>query len=95
VIPAIRKEFLSMMKLRNLFAAAALAAGTALAGSAQAAPAGIGNTTPPAIESGSAATPVYHWHRRCWPVYRWVWTHWGWRYRYVGTRCRPRHHHWY
>jgi hypothetical protein len=20
-----------------------------------------------------------------------VWTHWGWRYRYVGHRCAPRH----
>ena len=78
-----------MTNLRNLLVATAVLAATSLAGAAQAAPAGIGNATPPAIEQGTEATPVYHW-RRCWPVYRWVWTHWGWRYRYVGTRCAPR-----
>ena len=85
-----------MTTLRNLLVAAAIAAAAGLAGLAQAAPANIGATPPAALpgETGEAATPVHHWHRHCWPVYRWVWTHWGWQYRYVGTHCRPRWHHW-
>jgi hypothetical protein len=77
-----------MTSLRILVVVAALAAGTA--GAAGAAPANVGKIAPPAIGEGEAATPV-HWHRHCWPVRRWVWTHWGWRYRYVGHRCAPRY----
>jgi len=85
-----------MTNLRNLLVASALAAAAALGstGSAGAAPANAGNITPPAA-GGEAATPVHHWRQRCWPVYRWVWTHWGWRHVYVGTRCRPRYHHYH
>lgn len=85
-----------MTKLRKFIAATAIAAGLGLAGAAQAAPGGIGNVAPPAATPGEGAVPAYHWRRHCWPVYRWVWTHWGWRYRYVGTRCRPhwRHYYW-
>jgi hypothetical protein len=75
-----------------LAVAAVVAAGLATAGAAAAAPAHLANVAPPTVESESAA-PVYHWRQRCWPEYRWVWTHWGWRYRYVGTRCAPRYHH--
>jgi hypothetical protein len=66
-------------------------------GVAQAAPTNLGNVTPPAASETEAVSPVYHGHRRCWPVRRWVWTHWGWRYRYVGTRCAPpyRYHYHY
>jgi len=28
-------------------------------------------------------------------VRRWVWTHWGWQYRYVGHRCAPRYYYHY
>ncbi|HEY7609770.1 MAG TPA: hypothetical protein VIF14_11110 [Alphaproteobacteria bacterium] len=76
-----------MTRLRILVVAAALAAGPA--GAAGAAPAGVGNIAPPVASEGEAATPVHHWHRHCWPVRRWVWTHWGWRYRTVGHRCAP------
>jgi hypothetical protein len=82
-----------MTRLRSLAIAALVAAGAA--GTAAAAPANLGNTTPPVATEGEAATPVYHWHRRCWPVHRWVWTHWGWRYRYVGHRCARPHHYYY
>jgi len=81
-----------MTKLRSIAVAAVLAAG--MAGTAEAAPANLGPFAPQvAAESESAATPAYHRHRRCWPVRRWVWTHWGWRYRYVGRRCAPRYRH--
>lgn len=84
-----------MNHLRKFAAAAALATVAALGagGAAKALPAGATNIAPPAgAESSEAATPVYHRQRRCWPVHRWVWTHWGWRYRYVGTRCAPAYH---
>ena len=83
-----------MTRSRYLAVAAVLAAGLATAGAAEAAPAHLGNVTPPTVESESAP-PVYHWRRRCWPIYRWVWTHWGYRYRYVGTRCAPRYRHYW
>jgi hypothetical protein len=79
---------LGRLALASLFAAAG---GMGAAGPAKASPASAVNVTPPAIEAGEAATPVYHRHRACWPKYRWVWTYWGWRYAYVGMRCRPRH----
>lgn len=79
-----------MTNLRSIAVAVLLAAGAA--GTAAAAPANLGPVAPPVTaESESAITPVYHRHRRCWPVHRWVWTHWGWRYRYVGHRCAPRY----
>ncbi len=88
-----------MNTIRHIASAAIVAAAASLgaAGAAQALPAGAANFAPPAVEFDATATPVYHRHRRCWPVYRWVWTHWGWRYRYVGTHCaRPRYHpYWY
>jgi hypothetical protein len=74
-----------MTRLRNLAVAALLTAG--VSGTAAAAPASLGNVTPPAATEGEAATPVYHWRRHCWPMHRWVPTPWGWRYRYVGHRC--------
>ena len=80
-----------MTRSRNLAVAAVVAAGLATAGAAQAAPANLGNVMPPIVSESEAATPAYHWRQRCWPVYRWVWTHWGWRYRYVGHRCAPRY----
>ena len=82
-----------MTSLRNLAIAAIVAVGAA--GAAEAAPANLGNVTPPLASEGEAVTPVYHRHRRCWPVHRWVWTHWGWRYRYVGHRCAPRYGYYY
>ena len=82
-----------MTWLRNLALAAALAIGAS--GTAAAAPANLGAVTPPVAAEGVAATEVRHWHRRCWPVHRWVWTHWGWRYRYVGHRCAPRYRYYY
>lgn len=87
-----------MNTIRHIAAAAIVAAASlGAAGAAQALPAVATNVAPPGVDSESATTPVYHWHRRCWPVHRWVWTHWGWRYRYVGTRCaRPRYRpYWY
>ena len=85
-----------MNMLRNLAVASAVAValGLGATGTATAAPAGIANIMPPAAAPSEAANLVRHghWQRRCWPVYRWVWTHWGWRYRYVGTRCAPRRH---
>jgi hypothetical protein len=85
-----------MTRLRTLAVAAALAAGLAAPGAAEAAAPNAGNVTPPAATEGEAATPVYHGRRRCWPVHRWVWTHWGWRYRYVGHRCaRPHRYHYH
>ena len=81
-----------MTHLRSIAVAMFLAAG--MAGTAEAAPANLGPAAPPVTaERDGAVTPVYHWRRRCWPVRRWVWTHWGWRYRYVGTRCAPRYRH--
>lgn len=81
-----------MTNLRSIAVAAILAAGAT--GTAGAAPANLGRAAPPlAAESEGAVTPVYHSHRRCWPVRRWVWTHRGWRYRYVGHRCAPRNRH--
>lgn len=82
-----------MTKLRNLLLASALAAAAALgaAGTATAAPANAGNFALPPATDGEAATPAHHWRHHCRPIYRWVWTHWGWRYRYVGTRCHPRY----
>jgi hypothetical protein len=84
-----------MTPLRSLAIAATLAAGALAAGPAAAAPASAGKITPPAAHGGLAAEPVYHWRRHCWPVYRWVWTHRGWRHRYVGMRCRPRYRHYW
>jgi len=89
-----------MNTIRHITAASIVAAIASLgaAGAAQALPAGAANIAPPtAAESDPSATPVYHWHRRCWPIHRWVWTHWGWRYRYVGTRCAHPHYrpYWY
>ena len=78
-----------MTRLR-IVAVAAFAAIAGM-GAAEAAPANLGNVTPPVAAENEAATPVYHRHRQCWPVRRWVWTHWGWRYRYVGHRCAPRY----
>lgn len=77
-----------MMGLRLLAGAALVAAGAGTASVAAAAPGNPGIVAPPA-SAESAVTPVHHWHPRCWPVHRWVWTHWGWRYRYVGHRCAP------
>ena len=82
-----------MTVLRCVAAALLLAAGTA--GTAAAAPVNLGNVAPPVAADGEAATPVHHWRRRCWPVHRRVWTHWGWRYRYVGHRCAPRYRYHY
>jgi len=77
-----------MTNLRYLAVAAALAAGVMAIGVAEAAPLRATAVALPSAEDGEAATPVHHWHHRnCWPVRRWVWTHWGWRYRIVGTRC--------
>lgn len=84
-----------MTKLRSLAAASALAAlaGIGAPGTAHALPAGVANATPPAaIEAAKDAAPVHHWHRRCWPVYRWVWTYHGWRHVYVGSRCAYPHY---
>jgi len=81
-----------MTMIRHIAAASAVAviAGLGAPGVAQAMPAGALAAQPPAAsEADPAVTPVYHWQRRCWPVYRWVWTYYGWRYRYVGTRCAP------
>ncbi len=91
-----------MTRLRNLAVAAFFAAGTG--GAAAAAPANLGIVAPPGASEGEAATSAYHRHRQCWPVRRWVWTHWGWRYRYIGHRCahpyryhqyHPHYRHWY
>ncbi len=83
-----------MTMLKTLAAAAAITLAGSLAAVAPAAAAPIppGAALPEAAP-GTGAEPAYHhWQRRrCWPVYRWVWTHWGWRQVYVGTRCRPRH----
>ena len=87
-----------MNLIRHIAAASALAVTAAIgfAGAAQAMPAGVPGTQPPAAsDADSAATQVYHRHRQCWPVYRWVWTYHGWRYRYVGTRCVPRYRPYY
>ena len=76
-----------MTRFRNFAVAAAFAAGLT-AGAAEAAPLNAGSLALPAAEAGEFATSVHHWrHRHCWPVQRWVWTHWGWRYRTLGTRC--------
>ena len=74
-----------MSALKSLIAAAALATG--LAGAASAAPAlnaGVGTDT---ATSESAATPVYHFGYSCYPVYRWVYTFYGWQQVYAGQRC--------
>ncbi len=72
-----------MSILKTLAAAAALATG--LAGAAQAAPAfnaAVGNET---TASDSSVTPVHH--HGCYPVYRWVYTYYGWQQVYAGQRC--------
>lgn len=72
-----------MPSLKSLIVAAALATG--LAGAAQAAPAlngSIGNET---TASDSAVTPVQYYG--CYPVYRWVYTYYGWQQVYAGQRC--------
>ena len=84
-----------MTRLRSAAAAMIVAAAVAgAANTAEAAPANLGLAPPPAAGESDVA-PVRHWQRRCWPVHRWVWTHWGWRYRYVGHRCAPRHRYYY
>ena len=82
-----------MTALRLMAAAALIAAGAA--GKAEAAPAALGHAVSPAAAESEAATPVHYRHRRCWPVRRWVWTHWGWRYRHVGYRCAPPYRYYY
>lgn len=71
-----------MSTLKTLAAAAALATG--LAGAAEAAPAANFGTGSQPATSESAVTPVYY---GCVPVYRWVYTYYGWQRVYAGQRC--------
>jgi hypothetical protein len=72
-----------MTALKTLVAAAALITG--IAGAAEAAPAlnaGIGTET---TAANSAVTPVQYYG--CVPVYRWVYTYYGWQQVYAGQNC--------
>lgn len=83
-----------MTRFGSIAAALIVAGAAAAANTAAAAPANLGHAAPPSAAEGEA-TQVHYRHRRCWPVHRWVWTHWGWRYRYVGHRCAPRYRHYH
>lgn len=76
-----------------ILAAAAFTAIAITSGTASAAIGGAGKTASVAkksIPTASNITPVRHWRGRCRPVFRWRWTHYGYRRVFVGRRCyRP------